>query len=369
MKIVTILGARPQFIKAGTVSREIQRQKDEGRRLKEVIIHTGQHFDANMSDIFFDEMKIPKPDYNLDINGLGHGAMTGQMLEKIEEVLLKEKPNWVMVYGDTNSTIAGALAASKLHIKVAHVEAGLRSFNMNMPEEVNRILTDRISNVLFCPTQSAVDNLEKEGYFVDEEGRRLKAEGGFGKVVKNGDVMQDGALFYKNLATKPSTFNLQPSTFILSTIHRAENTDDPTRLKAIFDALNEIAKETQIVLPLHPRTKALLPSPFSLHPNIVIIDPVGYLNMVYLIKNAKMIMTDSGGLQKEAFFFEKPCITLRDETEWVELIENRFNVLAGADKETIINLYKNFEFNDNFSVDLYGGGKASEAIVNELLGF
>ncbi len=359
MKIVTILGARPQFIKAGTVSRAIMKhnQSEVGsEQLEEIIVHTGQHFDANMSDIFFDEMKIPKPDYNLDINGLGHGAMTGQMLEKIEEVLLKEKPDWVMVYGDTNSTIAGALAASKLHIKVAHVEAGLRSFNMNMPEEVNRILTDRISNILFCPTQSAVDNLEKEGY------RTLNI-----KIVKNGDVMQDGALFYKDLAVKPDVE--LADNYILSTIHRAENTDDPQRLEAIFKALNEIAKEIQIVLPLHPRTKNILKtSNVELSTNISIIEPIGYLKMVYLIKNAKMIMTDSGGLQKEAFFFEKPCITLRDETEWVELIKNRFNVLAGADKDKIIDLYHTYEFNNDFSIDLYGGGKASEIIVKELLG-
>jgi len=353
MKIVTILGARPQFIKAGTVSREIAKYNE----IQEVIVHTGQHFDANMSDIFFDEMKIPKPDYNLDINGLGHGAMTGQMLEKIEEVLLKEKPDWVMVYGDTNSTIAGALAASKLHIKIAHVEAGLRSFNMNMPEEVNRILTDRISNILFCPTQSAVDNLENEGY------KTLDI-----KIVKNGDVMQDGALFYKNLAVKPDV--KLSDNYILSTIHRAENTDDPKRLEAIFKALNEIAKEIQIVLPLHPRTKNILKtSHIELSDNITIIEPIGYLKMVYLIKNSKMIMTDSGGLQKEAFFFEKPCITLRDETEWVELIENRFNVLAGADKDKIIDLYHTYEFNNDFSIDLYGGGKASEIIVKELLGY
>jgi len=352
MKVLTILGARPQFIKAGTVSREIAKYDE----IEEVIIHTGQHFDANMSDIFFDEMKIPKPDYNLDINGLGHGAMTGQMLEKIEEVLLKEKPDWVMVYGDTNSTIAGALAASKLHIKVAHIEAGLRSFNMNMPEEVNRILTDRISNILFCPTQSAVENLEKEGYDTLDI-----------KIVKNGDVMQDGALFYKDLAVKPDV-DLADE-YILSTIHRAENTDDPERLQAIFDALDEIAKDIQIVLPLHPRTKKIIQNSKLNIQNLTIIEPIGYLKMVYLIKNAKLIMTDSGGLQKEAFFFEKPCITLRDETEWVELIDNRFNVLAGADKGKIIDLYRNYEFSNDFSIDLYGGGKASETIIRELLDY
>jgi len=348
MKILTILGARPQFIKAGTVSREIAKHREI-----EEIIHTGQHYDANMSDIFFEEMQIPKPNYNLNINGLGHGAMTGQMLEKIEEVLLKEQPDWVMVYGDTNSTLAGALAASKLHIKVAHVEAGLRSFNMNMPEEVNRILTDRISNILFCPTQSAIENLNSEGY------ANLDI-----KVVKNGDVMQDGAIFYKDLAVKPKV-KLEDE-YLLSTIHRAENADDLERLKSIVSALNEIAKDIQIVLPLHPRTKAILEKN-SIETNFTIINPVGYLEMVYLIQNSKLIMTDSGGLQKEAFFFEKPCITLRDETEWVELVENGFNVLVGADGKKILESYRNQAFNDDFDVDLYGMGKASQEIIRELI--
>jgi len=350
MKIVTILGARPQFIKAGTVSREIAKYQE----IEEVIVHTGQHYDANMSEIFFEEMQIPKPHYNLDINGLGHGAMTGQMLEKIEKILLHEKPDWVMVYGDTNSTLAGALAASKLHIKTAHIEAGLRSFNMSMPEEINRILTDKISTMLFCPTQSAIDNLSNEGYDSFDV-----------KVIKNGDVMQDGALFYSGLAVKPNV-ELKHD-YILSTIHRAENTDDIERLKEIVAALNEIAKEVQIVLPLHPRTKAILEKN-NLEVNCTIINPVGYLEMVYLIKNAKMIMTDSGGLQKEAFFFKKSCITLRDETEWVELIEKKFNVLAGADKEKIIELYTSYDFNKDFSIDLYGTGKAGAIIVKELLG-
>ncbi|NKQ41719.1 MAG: UDP-N-acetylglucosamine 2-epimerase (non-hydrolyzing) [Sulfurovum sp.] len=351
MKIVSILGARPQFIKAGTVSREIAKYKD----IEEVIIHTGQHYDANMSDVFFDEIQIPKPHYNLDINGLGHGAMTGQMLEKVEGVLLKEKPDWVMVYGDTNSTLAGALAASKLHIKVAHVEAGLRSFNMKMPEEVNRILTDRMSTILFCPTQSARDNLANEGY-----GNLDIA------VIHNGDVMQDGAIFYKDLAVKPKV-KLEDE-YILSTVHRAENTDDLECLSAIVSALNEIAKEIQIVVPLHPRTKAIL-GKNNMTTDFTIIEPIGYLEMVYLIKNSKLIMTDSGGLQKEAFFFEKPCITLRDETEWVELVEHGFNVLVGADKEKILAAYHNQLFNDSFDMDLYGMGKASEMIVEALLEF
>ncbi len=353
IKIVTILGARPQFIKAGSVSREIA-EHDE---IQEMIVHTGQHYDKNMSDIFFDEMQIPKPDYNLGVNGKSHGAMTGQMLEKIEEILIKENPDWVLVYGDTNSTLAGALAASKLHIKIAHVEAGLRSFNMNMPEEINRILTDRVSTLLFCPTQTAVDNLQNEGY------RSLK-----NIIVQNGDVMQDGAVFYTDLAQKPHNLSINDK-FVLSTVHRAENTDDKKRLLAIFSALNEIAKETTIVLPLHPRTRSLLPAELTLHPNIQVIEPVGYLQMVWLIKNSSLIMTDSGGLQKEAFFFKKPCITLRDETEWVELLEHNFNVLVGADREKIIDAYKRHRFNDDYNIDLYGNAQASAKIVQSLKDF
>ena len=357
MKIATILGARPQFIKAGSVSREILKHKE----LQEVIVHTGQHYDANMSDIFFDEMKIPKPDYFLGIGGKSHGAMTGQMLEKIEEILVKEKPDWVMVYGDTNSTLAGALAASKLHVRLAHIEAGLRSFNMQMPEEVNRILTDRVSNVLFCPTDTATQNLKNEGY------DKLTC-----RVVKSGDVMQDGAMFYKSLAVKPffiqnSKFKIQ--NYILCTVHRAENTDDEERLRAIFEALEEIAKKTPTILPLHPRTKKIIENLKFKTENLIIIDPVGYLEMVWLIDNCSLVMTDSGGLQKEAYFFEKQCITLRDETEWVELVECGANVLVGADKESIIEAYKNnskFKI-ENSKLDLYGGGNASLNIVTELL--
>ncbi len=351
MKIVTIIGARPQFIKAAAVSREIEKYKD----LEEIIVHTGQHFDQNMSDIFFKELHIPKPNYNLDINGLNHGAMTGAMLKKIEEVLLKEKPDWVLVYGDTNSTLAGALAASKLHIKTAHVEAGLRSFNMKMPEEINRILTDRISNLLFCPTNQAVENLKKEGFENFD----------FARIVKSGDVMQDAAIFYSSLAKKPE--NIDEKDFILSTVHRAENTDNEKRITEIFSTLNEIAKETPVILPLHPRTKKILENLKIDTSNIKIVEPVGYLQMVWLLKNSKLVMTDSGGLQKEAFFFKKPCITLRDETEWVELVENGFNKIVGANKEKIKQAYKEMkEANLDFQIDLYGGGKASEKIVKEL---
>jgi len=351
MKILTILGARPQFIKAGAVSREIAKHKN----IKEIIVHTGQHYDSNMSDIFFEQMKIPKPDYYLGIGGKTHGAMTGQMIEKIEEVALKEKPDVIMVYGDTNSTLAGAIAGSKIHIPIAHVEAGLRSFNMKMPEEVNRILTDRVSKWLFCPTDTAVENLKKEGF-----------ENFDCKIIKSGDVMQDAALFYRQYAKKPEDIEIKGN-FILSTIHRAENTDNKKRLKNIFEALEVIAKEKQVILPLHPRTKKIIQNLGLKLKNITIIEPVGYLEMVWLLDNSDMVITDSGGLQKEAFFFKKSCITLRDETEWVELIENKFNVLAGADKEKILDIYNNFEFNYNFEIDLYGNGKASERIIKELL--
>lgn len=349
MKILTVLGARPQFVKAGSVSREMAKHSI----INEVIVHTGQHYDANMSDIFFEEMQIPKPNYFLGIGGNSHGAMTGQMIEKIEEVALKENPDWVLVYGDTNSTLAGAIVASKLHIKLAHVEAGLRSYNMKMPEEVNRILTDRVSNLLFCPTDKAIQNLKKEGY------NNINC-----KILKTGDVMQDGAIFYKNLAKKPN-FEIEKK-YILSTIHRAENTDDISRLTSIIEALNDISNEKQVIVPLHPRTRNIIEK-HSLKTSFTIINPIGYLKMVWLINNCDLVMTDSGGLQKEAFFFGKPCITLRNETEWVELVEGKFNVLAGANRSKIVETYRNNIFNNNFEIDLYGKGRASKYIVNSIL--
>jgi len=353
MKILTIIGARPQFIKTAAVSREIAKHND----VKEIIVHTGQHFDANMSDIFFEQMQIPKPDYNLEINSLTHGAMTGRMIEKIEEVLLKEKPDWVMIYGDTNSTIAGSLAAKKLHIRVAHVEAGLRSFNRKMPEEINRILTDKISDLLLCPTDLAVKNLHNEGI----------REQSLAKVLKCGDVMQDAAKFYSDLAQKPD-FDI-PEQFILATIHRAENTDDPKRLDSIVKALNKIDKDTPIILPIHPRTRKILATS-NLTVNFTLIDPVGYLEMIYLLKNCKMVMTDSGGLQKEAFFFQKPCVTMRDETEWVELVDNGFNTIVGSDFEKILagfNSMRNIKL--NYNLNLYGNGTASQKIIEKLLSY
>jgi len=358
MKIVTILGARPQFIKAGSVSREILRQRESGVDIQEVIVHTGQHYDANMSDVFFEEMQIPKPDYFLGIGGKTHGAMTGQMIEKIEEILIQEESDWIMVYGDTNSTLAGAIAASKLHIKIAHVEAGLRSFNTQMPEEINRILTDRISSFLFCPTQAAVDNLNNEGI------GNWQTDA---KMVLSGDVMQDGAKFYQSLAQQPLGLVVMDN-YVLCTIHRAENTDDPKRLTTIFEALNEIAEKQQVVLPLHPRTRKIIQSLDINIRNLTLIDPVGYLNMVWLIDHCSLVMTDSGGLQKEAYFFGKACVTMRDQTEWVELIEVGANELVGANMSKIIDAAtRNFGRKVQDAQQLYGGGKAAESIVSELV--
>ncbi len=354
MKIITIVGARPQFVKAAALSRAFSKHQ----QIEEIIVHTGQHFDANMSEVFFKEMEIPKPKYNLNINSVGHGAMTGRMLEQIEKILLDEKPDLLLVYGDTNSTIAGALAAKKLHIKVAHVEAGLRSFNMEMPEEVNRILTDRIADFLFCPTQTAVDNLMNEGY------KNIDC-----KLIKCGDVMQDAANFYAQKSKEKATLtkNGIPKKFILCTLHRAENTDDKERLTNIVNALNEIHKKIPVVLPLHPRTKAKL-AQFRLQLNVNLIEPVGYFDMIELLKNCTLVMTDSGGLQKEAFFFQKNCVTLRDQTEWVELIKNNVNVLVVANKTQIIAAFeKMIHQTSNFTIDLYGNGKACENITAYLL--
>jgi len=355
LKIITTLGARPQFIKAATVSRALKKAG-----INEVIVHTGQHFDANMSQVFFDEMEIPIPHYNLEIQGLNHGAMTGRMIEKIEEALLKEKPDCVLVYGDTNSTLAGALAAAKLHIPVAHVEAGLRSFEMTMPEEVNRILTDRISSILFCPTTTAISNLEKEGF------KNFGCE-----VILSGDVMYDAVLFYKQKIKTHSTIiqkeNLNNKKFVLATIHRAENTNDPVRLAAIVNALNQINKEIPIILPLHPRTRAFLKDQ-NLQLEARIIDPVGYFDMLALLEGCSLVMTDSGGLQKEAYFFNKYCLTLRDQTEWVELIEAGANTLVGADSNAILRgFYEAMTSKVVAHPDLYGKGKASELIAKTLL--
>lgn len=351
MKVLTIIGARPQFIKASVVSKAILDQSG----ISETIVHTGQHFDANMSDIFFEQLGIPKPDYQLNIHGGSHGEMTGRMLMEIEGVILNERPDRVMVYGDTNSTLAGALAAAKLNIPVAHIEAGLRSYNMRMPEEINRILTDQVSDILFCPTEVAVDNLKKEG-FVDKPVQ----------ILNVGDVMQDSAMFFAQRAVQPA--GLEPHEgFILATLHRAENTDDPVRLASIAQALNEINKNVApVVLPLHPRTRGVVER-LGLTLDVKVIDPVGYLEMIWLLQRCELVLTDSGGVQKEAFFFGKACVTMRDQTEWVELITCGANVLVGASTDSIINAVR---CNHGRSIidphNLYGGGQASSKIANYL---
>ena len=348
-RIVTIVGARPQFVKAAMVSRQLQ-----VFGVEEIIVHTGQHFDSNMSEIFFQEMEIPKPAYQLDIHGLTHGAMTGRMLEGIEEILLKEKPDAVLVYGDTNSTLAGALAAAKLHIPLIHVEAGLRSFNMQMPEEINRIVTDRISTILFCPTDAAVNNLKREGF------DNMPVQ-----IIKNGDVMQDAALFYASKAEQKSNIlnHIGLKKFVLATIHRQENTDSPENLQNIIAGLNEINRQTSVVVPIHPRTRNIL-GQLNIVPKFKLIEPIGYFDMIMLLKNCELVITDSGGIQKEAFFFGKQCITLREETEWVELLENGFNVLVGSDLNKLTEAIESYKTrNSDFSIDLYGNGQAAETIA------
>lgn len=351
MKVLTIIGARPQFIKASVVSKAILEQPS----LSEVIVHTGQHFDANMSDIFFEQLGIPKPDYQLDIHGGTHGQMTGRMLMEIESVMLKEKPDRVLVYGDTNSTLAGALAAAKLHIPTAHIEAGLRSYNMRMPEEINRILTDQVSDILFCPTDVAVENLRKEGF----EKKPIK-------ILNVGDVMQDSAMFFAQRATAPIGLDQQEG-FVLTTLHRAENTDDPVRLASIVQALNEINRNVApVILPLHPRTRGVIER-LGLKLEVQIVDPVGYLEMIGLLQHCGLVLTDSGGVQKEAYFFGKPCVTMREQTEWVELVSCGANVLVGADQQKIVaSVSTSMGKVIQDDGQLYGGGQAASRIADTL---
>ena len=364
MRILTIIGARPQFVKAAAVSRAIRFHGN----IIETIVHTGQHFDTNMSDVFFEQMDIPRPDYYLKIASLSHGAMTGRMLEGIEVLIQQERPDWVLVYGDTNSTLAGALAAAKLCIPIAHVEAGLRSHNPAMPEEINRVLTDRVSSLLLCPTETAVSNLEKEGFPNRTIGKRQQ------QVVNVGDVMFDAVLYYRERALKEinlQTFGLEHQRYALCTIHRQENTDKIERIKSILSALQSIAKDLTVVLPLHPRTKAKI-TQYNLAnflKGLCLLDPLPYLEIQRLQMSAKVILTDSGGIQKEAYFHRVPCITLRDETEWLETVESEWNQLAGASKEKIINSYlidtKRRESNGKY----YGNGKASYKILDRLVDY
>jgi UDP-GlcNAc3NAcA epimerase len=374
-RILTIIGARPQVIKASVVSRAIQ-QTDV---IEEILLHTGQHFDANMSEIFFEQLGIPRPDIQLDIHGGTHGAMTGRMLAEIEQAILDHKPDRVMVYGDTNSTLAGALAAAKLHVPVAHVEAGLRSFNMQMPEEINRILTDRISDILFCPTETAVKNLIQEGVARPNDQRPATNDQqptlsdqpstrNDQQILQVGDVMQDAALFFGSRAEAPTNMNM-PEVFILATLHRAENTDNTERLSSIVNALNSIHSEVApVVLPLHPRTRQIIAT-MGLELRVQVIDPVGYFEMLWLLDHAGMVLTDSGGVQKEAFFFGKACVTMRDQTEWVELVEAGVNELVGADREKIVEATaRNIGREVKDVEQLYGGGIAAQKIVRFLGG-
>jgi len=365
MKILTIIGARPQFIKAATVSRAFATYG----KIKEVIVHTGQHFDANMSDVFFDQLEIPIPKHNLHIAGLGHGAMTGRMLEGIELLIQKEQPDFVLVYGDTNSTLAGAMAAAKLQIPIAHVEAGLRSNNPVMPEEINRVIADRVSSLLLCPTQKAVENLQCEGF--PFPAKEKNSSYGLQRIAKVGDVMLDAVLYYSKVAKKKislDAFSLGHHNYVLSTIHRQENTNDTSRLHSILAALREIAKEITVVLPLHPRTKHKIEQQHDADAltGIKVMEPLPYLEMQRLQMSAMAIITDSGGLQKEAYFHNVPCITLRDETEWTETVEAGWNQLTGANAQQILRAWRRAIIPTNKQENLYGDGNASQRIVNIL---
>lgn len=367
MKIVTIIGARPQFVKAGVVSRAIREhnQTAGGACLKEIIVHTGQHYDKDMSSVFLEQFGI-EVDYNLQIHEKLHGKMTAKMLEEIEEVLLREGPDAVMIFGDTNSTLAGALAAAKLHIPIAHVEAGLRSFNMKMPEEVNRIVADRLSRWLFCPTDRAVENLKNEGV-----GREL--EGAIQQTISFvGDVMLDAfRSFERSVLPSPECqmrhdFN---DKFYLATIHRSENTDDSNRLSAIMGALDEIATHTPVIIPIHPRTENAIRGIRFSPKHMSFIKPVGYGDMITMLRQCSGVFTDSGGLQKEAYFCRKKCVTIREETEWQELVDYGYNRLVAADPDKIIGAEKqHFSGFVDWQSDLYGDGHAGEKIVRALLG-
>lgn len=362
MKILTIVGARPQFIKSYPVSKAIS----ENKNIKEILLHTGQHYDFNMSKIFFSQLSLKEPDYNLGVGSGPHGKQTGEMLKSIENVIIKESPDLILIYGDTNSTLAGAISGAKCHIPVAHVEAGLRSYNMKMPEEINRILSDRISTYLFCPTETAVNNLMKEGFgSFKYEGFKFNEP----KVVLSGDVMYDAFLLCKEKVSPSSEIKKLVNNienFHLATIHRAENTDSRNNLKNIIEALEEISKDTAMILPIHPRTKSKINSFNISIKKLILIEPVGYFDMLYLLEKCEVVFTDSGGLQKEAYFSEKPCITLREETEWTELVDIGANMLVGAEKEKIKQAVMNkFSFKNKGGI--YGDGNSSKKIIDILV--
>ena len=377
IKIVTIIGARPQIIKAAALSRAIK--NNFSSQITEIIVHTGQHYDDNMSQVFFDELEIPLPNYNLNVGSGNHGKQTATMISAIEDVLLIEKPNAIVLYGDTNSTLAGAMAASKIHIPVIHIEAGLRSFNKSMPEEINRIMCDHVSTLLFSPTKTGFNNLIQEG-FLSQNNAPYSIDNP--KIYHCGDVMYDNSLFFSKISdVKTSIINdlkLKNNGFILATIHRNNNTDEPIRLNALFKSLNDISinYQLQIVLPLHPRTSNLLDRNLSkdlaeairLNSNFKIISPVSFLEMLALEKNCCLVMTDSGGVQKEAFYFEKPCVILRPETEWIELLENGAALIADADENKIKFSFEQLIAKKDLSFPkLYGDGNAAEFICSEII--
>jgi UDP-GlcNAc3NAcA epimerase len=356
IKIATIVGARPQFIKSAVVSRNIRHKYSE--KIEEILIHTGQHYDDNMSKVFFDELNIPSPKFNLGISGGLHGDMTGRMLESIEKILIREEPDWVLLYGDTNSTLAGALAAVKMQIKIAHVEAGLRSFNMQMPEEINRILTDRVSNHLYCPTEASVKNLADEGI---KNG-----------VFHVGDVMYDAAVFYGSHCEENNSFlkklDLSEKKFVLATCHRAENTNELKNILGIIEALVIISADMPVVFPIHPRTKVIL-SNYGISNklnSLRVIPPVSFREMALLEKSAFAIVTDSGGIQKEAYFYGVPCLTTRYQTEWIETVELGWNRLVGAEKNIIVRAFREI-VTPTDRPSIYGDGNAADMILSNIL--
>lgn len=376
-KIITIVGARPQIIKASALSRAVRMEFSS--ELEEIIVHTGQHYDENMSNVFFDEMQIPQPKYNLQAGSGSHGAQTAKMLEGLEQIFLAEKPDAVVVYGDTNSTIAGALAASKIHIPVVHIEAGLRSFNKAMPEEINRIACDHMSTLLFTPTITGIENLQREGFELREGGMATIDRP---KVYHCGDVMYDNSLYFQEQSRLKShileELNIVGKDFVLCTVHRDGNTDVPENLERIFSALLSIAEKwkLQMVLPLHPRTRKKmedgldkeLQERIQQSPWIQIIPPVGFLDVIALESNARMVITDSGGLQKEAYFFKKPCIILREQTEWIEIVENGNAILTGANRSNIETAFDTLFRRSDFSYPpFYGDGKAAAFICSRLV--
>ena len=382
MKLVTIIGARPQIIKAAALSRAIRNHYAD--QIQEVIVHTGQHYDDNMSQVFFDELQIPRPDYNLHVGSASHGVQTARMTEGIEALLIEEQPDFIVLYGDTNSTLAGAVAAAKIHVPIVHIEAGLRSFNKAMPEEINRIVCDHCSTLLFTPTKAGLENLKREGFPIDDSGVSTGSTTAptidNPKVYHCGDIMYDNSLHFANIAEEKTDIiqrlELDGKPFILATIHRDSNTDQPERLSAIFSALIRLSKECQVVLPLHPRTSKLLNTNLREelreqifnNPNIRLIPPVSFLEIIALERHAQLVMTDSGGVQKEAYFFKKPGIILRPETEWVEIVETGNAILADADENRIMQAWKHFKDNPPTKFpEIFGDGHAAEFMLKQML--